>query len=105
MEQLWIHWAGWILLGLCALILSGCASSGGQKIVTRFGGDNLAPGPQGQEVTIMAMHLLDTGYKFGGKNPEAGLALQAGRRLSAQRQRPGHGQAWQVDSSRSRAAG
>ena len=73
MEQIWVQWAGWILLGLCALILSGCASSGGQKNVTRFGGDNLAPGPQGQEVTIMAMHLLDTGYKFGGKNPEAGL--------------------------------
>lgn len=27
----------------------------------------------GHEVTLYALGLLDTGYRFGGKNPEAGL--------------------------------
>lgn len=31
------------------------------------------PSPQAQEVVMYAMGLLDTGYRFGGKNPEAGL--------------------------------
>ena len=31
------------------------------------------PTPQAQEVVMYAMGLLDTGYRFGGKNPEAGL--------------------------------
>ncbi len=61
-----------ILWLLTALTVAGCASSGG-KGITRFGGDNLPPTSQGQEVTIMAMHLIDTGYQFGGKNPQAGL--------------------------------
>ena len=29
--------------------------------------------PQGNEVVLYALGLLDTGYRFGGKNPEAGL--------------------------------
>ena len=28
---------------------------------------------KGQEVVLFAMGLIDTGYRFGGKNPEAGL--------------------------------
>lgn len=28
---------------------------------------------QGNEVTLFALGLIDTGYRFGGKNPEAGL--------------------------------
>lgn len=28
---------------------------------------------QGSEVVLFALGLLDTGYRFGGKNPEAGL--------------------------------
>ncbi len=32
------------------------------------------PQPEpGSEVTIFALGLLDTGYRFGGKNPDAGL--------------------------------
>ncbi|MEZ7911277.1 MAG: C40 family peptidase [Propionivibrio sp.] len=36
----------------------------------------VGPPPQpepGSEVTIFALGLLDTGYRFGGKNPDAGL--------------------------------
>lgn len=29
--------------------------------------------PQAQEVVMFALSLLDTGYRFGGKNPSAGL--------------------------------
>ena len=29
--------------------------------------------PLGREVALYAMGLIDTGYRFGGKNPEAGL--------------------------------
>lgn len=60
-------------LGVLSLLLAACTSTGGKRGITRFGADNLPPGPQGQEVTIMAMHLIDTGYKFGGKNPDAGV--------------------------------
>lgn len=28
---------------------------------------------KGREVTLFALGLIDTGYRFGGKNPEAGL--------------------------------
>ena len=29
--------------------------------------------PQGNEVVLYALGLIDTGYRFGGKNPDAGL--------------------------------
>jgi len=48
--------------------------------------------PRGQEIALFALGLIDTGYRFGGKNPEAGLdcsgmvsyvfASAAGLRLS-----------------------
>ncbi len=67
------HWLWAVVMWFAVvLVLSGCASRGG-KGITRFGGDNLPPTTQGQEVTIMAMQLIDTGYQFGGKNPQAGL--------------------------------
>jgi cell wall-associated NlpC family hydrolase len=31
------------------------------------------PSPLGREVALYAMGLIDIGYRFGGKNPEAGL--------------------------------
>lgn len=67
------RWVFWLFSLLLIAFLAGCASSGVKKQATRFGGDNLPPGPRGQEVTIMAMHLIDKGYKFGGKNPDAGV--------------------------------
>lgn len=29
--------------------------------------------PRAHDVVLYALHLIDTGYRFGGKNPEAGL--------------------------------
>jgi Cell wall-associated hydrolases (invasion-associated proteins) len=34
---------------------------------------DLPPSEQGREVVIFSLSLLDVGYRFGGKNPEAGL--------------------------------
>lgn len=68
-----VHWRRWLVPALLLAILVGCAGTGGKKNITHFGADNLPPGPQGQEITIMAIHLIDTGYKFGGKNPDAGV--------------------------------
>lgn len=61
-------------MALClGLLFTGCAGHGNKRGIARFGADNVPPGPQGQEVMMMAMHLLDTGYRFGGKNPDAGV--------------------------------
>lgn len=53
-----------IMVGACVLILVACSTS--------------SPGwknhsADGLEVVMFAMGLMDTGYRFGGKNPEAGL--------------------------------
>ena len=33
----------------------------------------LPPSEKGNEIALYALGLIDTGYRFGGKNPEAGL--------------------------------
>ena len=47
-------------------------------LLTACGGPTLlkqseTASPQGNEITFYALGLIDTGYRFGGKNPEAGL--------------------------------
>jgi cell wall-associated NlpC family hydrolase len=58
------------------LFLAACGSRGkrpdgalsvGPKIT------DLPPTEQGREVVFYALSLLDTGYRFGGKNPQAGF--------------------------------
>lgn len=64
-----------IPLALSALLLAACggpatrpsASAGTIAQASRPVSD------KGNEVVLYAMGLLDTGYRFGGKNPEAGL--------------------------------
>lgn len=55
---------------LLALLIAGCGSlSPGPDGLRR-------PGPaelRGQDVALFAIGLVETGYRFGGKNPEAGL--------------------------------
>ena len=63
-----------LLSAFASLLLAGC------------GGLSIAPGPvrgatesrpevseRAREAVIFALGLIDTGYRFGGKNPEAGL--------------------------------
>lgn len=55
------------LLALAGGLLAACGSVPRQAS---------APRPQsagGREAVMFALSLLDTGYRFGGKNPEAGL--------------------------------
>ena len=58
------------------LLLSACGSV--PPVVERTAGETpVAPrrgaNDKGNEVALFALGLIDTGYRFGGKNPEAGL--------------------------------
>ncbi|WP_153111202.1 C40 family peptidase [Propionivibrio limicola] len=64
-----------ILAALAAgvvLILPGCSSLPPSQPGTTTG-TRPAATEQGREITFFALGLIDTGYRFGGKNPEAGL--------------------------------
>ncbi|MFC4161665.1 C40 family peptidase [Chitinimonas lacunae] len=64
-----------LCLIVCATLLAGCGSTPPKR---KAGPTNLslarieATG-SGREVVMYALGLLDVGYRFGGKNPEAGL--------------------------------
>lgn len=72
----------WIAL-LLAAVLAGCSQAPPRHVSTPTppvrsappaGGWFALPGPDdAQEIVLYALGLLDTGYRFGGKNPEAGL--------------------------------
>lgn len=60
-----------LISGPAAFVLAACGSlpwSG-----TPDSASSRTPSERGREVVMFAMSLLDTGYRFGGKNPEAGL--------------------------------
>jgi cell wall-associated NlpC family hydrolase len=64
-----------VLIGLTfsAILLAACSGP-----ATRPPAETIAQAPRtvsekGNEVALYALGLIDTGYKFGGKNPEAGL--------------------------------
>lgn len=67
---------GRTLLCACLLALAGC-SSAPEKPAPLPGKVPLSGSPAQQatanEIVMQAMSLLDTGYRFGGRNPEAGL--------------------------------
>lgn len=52
------------------LLLIGCAST---SPPAALGSNEQVAGPQGREVAMHALMLLQTAYRFGGKNPDAGL--------------------------------
>lgn len=60
-------------ISFAALLLAACSGP-----ATRPPAETIAHAPpavsaKGNEVALYALGLIDTGYKFGGKNPEAGL--------------------------------
>lgn len=57
---------------LLALVLAACSSTG-QRSGAKAYGTRASVSPQGNQVVLYALGLLDTGYRFGGRNPEAGL--------------------------------
>ena len=61
---------------LAALFLTACGSRERRPDSVRSTGSDgvdLPPTEKGQEVVLFALSLLDTGYGFGGKNPQAGF--------------------------------
>ena len=52
---------------VAAALLAACGNAPKLPVPERAGSE------RGREVAIYAMSLIDTGYRFGGKNPEAGL--------------------------------
>lgn len=63
---------------LLSLALAGCGHFGGPPAapaaIHRLPPDARAPADsRAHDVVMFALGLLDTGYRFGGKNPEAGL--------------------------------
>jgi cell wall-associated NlpC family hydrolase len=63
-----------ILAILAALALAACGTPGGRPeapagTITQPRADS----EKGNEIAFYALGLIDTGYRFGGKNPEAGL--------------------------------
>ena len=56
-------------------LLAACGSPGRQMTASPADSGEISRtfSAQGNEVVLYALGLVDTGYRFGGKNPEAGL--------------------------------
>ena len=55
-------------------VLAGCSHLAGPPPTPASPKESARPAdPRGQDVSLFALGLVDTGYRFGGKNPEAGL--------------------------------
>jgi cell wall-associated NlpC family hydrolase len=52
--------------------ISGCGGPAAYPPTPTSAPERIAPAPA-SEVVMVALGLMDTGYRFGGKNPEAGL--------------------------------
>jgi cell wall-associated NlpC family hydrolase len=69
--------AGALLALAAALALAACGTAPTSPPVERLPGTPQSPAlpssDAGNEVAIYALSLIDTGYRFGGKNPSAGL--------------------------------
>jgi cell wall-associated NlpC family hydrolase len=64
---------GAALLVSAMVALPSCASRPSVEDKPRDWGTAAAVSDKGTEVALFALGLIDTGYRFGGKNPEAGL--------------------------------
>ena len=67
--------SGLYVAGVLALVLAACATPPAPPTpAVREPSTALAAGSEkGSEITLFALGLIDTGYRFGGKNPQAGL--------------------------------
>ena len=63
-------WLGRACTLACAVLLAACTST---VVMRQPAETGRVATPQGAEIMLYAMALIDTGYRFGGKNPQAGL--------------------------------
>lgn len=61
------------ILLLSTLLLAGCGTLEMASSPARPVSPSRASSAAGQEIVLYALALIDTGYRFGGKNPAAGL--------------------------------
>ena len=61
------------LLLTLSVLLSACGSAPTNQKYVRTASERPASTAKGNDVVMFALGLIDTGYRFGGKNPEAGL--------------------------------
>lgn len=71
-DWLWQRWQG-LASGTLALLLAACSSTPPSQSSRTPMPAVTAAAEKGNEVALYAIWLIDTGYRFGGKNPEAGL--------------------------------
>ncbi|MCL2344859.1 MAG: C40 family peptidase [Desulfobulbus sp.] len=63
-----------LLALLAALLLAACGTPASRPTAASMSAPTATAGSAaGNEIVLYALSLLDTGYRFGGKNPEAGL--------------------------------
>ena len=65
-----------LIVGLVSLLLAACGSTPPMppdRPLPATHPDRPAGNPKAHEVVIFALGLIDTGYRFGGKNPDAGF--------------------------------
>ena len=66
-----------VFISVCCvllLVVTGCATPPPVSEPPRAAAPIAAPySDKGNEVALFALGLIDTGYRFGGKNPQAGL--------------------------------
>ena len=60
------------------MLLAACGSGGDNirrnpQVNNAYMNSHVAPSDTGNEIVIYSLGLIDTNYRFGGKNPEAGL--------------------------------
>lgn len=68
------RWRALCLAGVVALGVTACSTPAAHVSTAGNSGQRAALySGRGPEVVMYALGLLDTGYRFGGKNPEAGL--------------------------------
>ena len=58
---------------IVSLLLAACANKPPPSASSPPRAERPASSAKGNDVVIFALSLIDTGYRFGGKNPEAGL--------------------------------
>jgi cell wall-associated NlpC family hydrolase len=63
----------WLICAVVLGLLPSCASRPTAPGPSLPSGAATASSEKGNEVALFALGLIDTGYQFGGKNPEAGL--------------------------------